>query len=96
MDYSDFSLIKAQTDVGDPVFSGKFDGELTERDRHLIGLAVAATNGCPDCTSVRVTTAKKAGIPEKSIKEAINLIAGMNAGFVIRTAVKGCEMKRFT
>jgi AhpD family alkylhydroperoxidase len=90
MDYSDFSLIKAQKDAGDPLFGGKFDGELTERERHLIGLAVAATKGCPDCTSARVEAAKKAGISDQAIKEAINLIAGMNAGFVVRTAVKGC------
>ena len=90
MDHSDFALIKAQKDAGDPVFGGKFEGELTEREPHLIGLAVAATKGCPDCTSVRVATAKKAGISDKSIKEAINLISGMNSGFVIQTAVKGC------
>ena len=90
MDYSDFSLIKAQTDAGDPVFGGKFDGELSERERHLIGLAVAATKGCPDCTSARVEAAKKAGISDKAIKEAINLVAGINSGFVIRTAVKSC------
>lgn len=90
MDYSDFSLIKAQTDAGDPVFGGEFDGELTERERHLIGLTVAATKGCPDCTSARVEAAKKAGISEKAITEAINLIAGINAGFVIHTTVKGC------
>ena len=90
MDYSDFSLVKAQAGAGDPLFGGKFDGELTERERHLIGLAVAATKGCPDCTAARVAAAQKAGISEKAIKEAINLIAGMNAGFVIQTAVKGC------
>ncbi len=90
MDYSDFSLIKAQTDAGDPVFGGKYDGQLTERERHLIGLAVASTKGCPDCTSARVAAAGKAGISEKAITEAINLIAGINAGFVIHTAVKGC------
>lgn len=91
MNYSDFSLIKAQTEAGDPVFKGEFKGELTERDRHLIGLAVAATKGCPDCTSARIAAAKDAGISNESIKEAVNLIAGINAGFVIRTAVKGCE-----
>ncbi|MEJ2647300.1 MAG: carboxymuconolactone decarboxylase family protein [Sedimentisphaerales bacterium] len=90
MNYSDFSLIKAQTEAGDPVFGGKFDGELTERERHLIGLAVAATKGCPDCTSVRVATARKSGISDQTIKEAINLVAGINSGFVIQTAVKGC------
>jgi AhpD family alkylhydroperoxidase len=91
MDYSDFSLIKAQTGAGDPVFGGEFNGELTERDRHLIGITVAATKGCPDCSTVRVEAARKAGISEKAITEAINLIAGINAGFIIHTAVKGCE-----
>ena len=90
MDYSDFSLLKVQTEAGDPVFGSNFEGELTERERHLIGLAVATTKGCPDCTAVRIATAKKSGISDQAIKEAINLIAGMNAGFVIRTAVKGC------
>ena len=90
MDYSDFSLIKAQADAGDPLFGGIFDGELTERDRHLIGLAVATTKGCPDCTSARVEAAKKAGISDQAIREAINLTAGMNSGFVIHTAVEGC------
>ena len=96
MDYSDFSLIKAQKDAGDPVFGGKFDGELNEGERHLIGLAVAATKGCPDCTSVRVATAKKAGISDGAIKEAINLIAGTNSGFVIQTAVRGFGIKQIT
>ena len=90
MNYSDFSLVKAQKDAGDPLFGGKFDGELTERERHLIGLTVAATKGCPDCTAARVAAAQKAGISEKAVKEAINLIAGINSGFVIQTAVKGC------
>ncbi len=90
MNYTDFSLIKAQTDAGDPVFGGKFDGELTERERHLIGLAVATTKGCPDCTSARIDMAKEAGISDQAIKEAINLTAGINAGFVIHAAAKGC------
>ena len=90
MNYSDFSLIKAQTDAGDPVFDGKFDGELSERERHLIGLAVASTKGCPDCTSARMEMAKEASISDQAIKEAINLVAGINAGFVIHAAVKGC------
>jgi AhpD family alkylhydroperoxidase len=90
MDYSDFSLVKAQKDAGDPLFGREFNGELSERERHLIGLAVAATKGCHDCTSARVEAAKKAGISEKAIKEAINLVAGINAGFIIHTAVKGC------
>jgi AhpD family alkylhydroperoxidase len=90
MDYSDFSIIKAQADAGDPLFGGKFSGELSERDRHLIGLAVAATKGCPDCTAARVEAAEKAGISGQAVTEAINLIAAINAGFVIQAAVRGC------
>jgi AhpD family alkylhydroperoxidase len=90
MKYTDFSVIQAQINAGDPVFGGHFDGELTERERHLIGLAVATTKGCPDCTAARMKTAKQAGISDQVINEAINLTAGMNAGFVIQAAVRGC------
>ncbi len=89
MNYTDFSLIQAQKAAGDPLFGGHFDGELTERERHLIGLAVAITKGCPDCTAARVKTAKQAGISDQAINEAINLTAGINAGFVIQAAVRG-------
>jgi AhpD family alkylhydroperoxidase len=90
MNYMDFSLIKAQAAAGDPVLGGCSTGELTDRERHLIGLAVATTKGCPDCTAARMKTSKQAGIPEQVIKEAINLTAGMNAGFVIQAAVRAC------
>ena len=90
MKHTDFSVTKAQIDAGYPVFGGHFSGELTERERHLIGLAVATTKGCPDCTAARVKMAKQVGISDKVINEAINLTAGMNAGFVIQAAVRGC------
>ena len=90
MNYTDFSLIQAQTDASDPVFGGHFDGELTERERHLIGLAVATTKGCPDCTAARLKAAQKAGLSGQVIKEAVNLTAGLNAGFVIQAAVRAC------
>jgi hypothetical protein len=35
-------------------------------------------------------TAKQAGISDQVINDAINLTAGMNAGFVIQAAVRGC------
>jgi len=34
MNYSDFSLIQAQTAAGDPLFGGYFARELTEREKH--------------------------------------------------------------
>ena len=91
MKYTDFSLIQAQTAAGDPVFGGHYEGELTERERHLIGLAVATTKGCPDCTAVRLKAARKTGISDQVIHEAINLTAGINAGYVIQAAVRGAK-----
>lgn len=91
MDYADFSLIHAQKAAGDPIMGGQSARELTDRERHLIGLAVATTKGCPDCTSARIKAATKAGISDEAIQEAINFTAGMNAGFVIQAAVRGCE-----
>jgi len=90
MDYADFSLIHAQKAAGDPILGSVSAGELTERERHLIGLAVATTKGCPDCTAVRLKAATQAGIPDTAVQEAINLTAGMNAGFVIQAAVRAC------
>ena len=90
MNYTDFSLIQAQKAAGDPIMGGGSAGELTDRERHLIGLAVATTKGCPDCTAARIKAAAQAGISDPVIKEAINLTAGMNAGFVIQAAVRAC------
>jgi AhpD family alkylhydroperoxidase len=90
MDYADFSLIHAQKAAGDPIMGGASAGELTERERHLIGLAVATTKGCPECTAARMKAAANAGISEKAVQEAVNLVAGMNAGFVIQAAVRAC------
>jgi AhpD family alkylhydroperoxidase len=91
MEYNDFSLIQAQKNAGDPVFGGNYNGELTDRERHLIGLAVATTKGCADCTNARLKAARQAGIPEQVIKEAVNLTAGVNAGFIVQAAVKASK-----
>lgn len=93
MQFNDFGMIKAQADAGDPMFAGSYSGSLTERERHLIGIAVAVTKGCPDCTAARLTKAEAEGIQETVIKEAINLAAGINSGFVVTTAVKGSQKK---
>jgi AhpD family alkylhydroperoxidase len=91
MDFKDFGMIKAQAEAGDPLFSGAYSGTLTEQERHLIGIIVAVTKGCPDCTAARLAKAREAGIQDIVIKEAINLAAGVNSGFVVTTAVKGSQ-----
>ena len=91
MEFADFSMIKAQAQAGDPVFDVTYKGDLTERERHLIGITVAITKGCQDCTAARLEKAKQANIDESVIIEAINLAAAINSGFVITTAVKGAQ-----
>lgn len=93
MKFNEFGMIKAQAEAGDPMFGEKYSGVLTERERHLIGITVAVTKGCPDCTAKRLAKASQAHIDEAAIKEAVNLAAGVNSGFVITTAVKGSEAK---
>jgi AhpD family alkylhydroperoxidase len=91
MDFKDFGMVKAQAEAGDPLFPGTYSGALTEQERHLIGITVAVTKGCPDCTAARLTKAYQVGVQENIIKEAINLAAAINSGYVITTAVKGSQ-----
>jgi AhpD family alkylhydroperoxidase len=94
MKFADFKMIKAQAEAGDPMFAEKYTGALTERERHLIGITVAVTKGCPECTAARLAKASQSHIDETAIQETINLAAGINSGFVITAAVKGSEGKR--
>jgi len=66
-------------------------GELTDREKHLIGLAVCVTRGCSSCTARRLQAALEAGIPYSSIVAAIDLAAAVNAGVVLRTAIQGAS-----
>ena len=91
MKFTDFAMIKAQAAAGDPMFGADYQGTLTERERHLIGLTVAVTKGCQDCTAGRLAKAKEADIDEVTLQEAVNLAAGINSGFVITAAVKGSQ-----
>lgn len=92
MNFSDFGMGRAQAEAGDPLFAMPYHGILTEQERHLIGIAVAVTKGCPDCTAARMAKAREFGIQEGVIKETINLSAGINSGFVLRAAVKGSQL----
>jgi AhpD family alkylhydroperoxidase len=93
MKFMDFGMIKAQAEAGDPMFSEKYSGLLTDRERHLIGITVAVTKGCSECAAARLAKARQANVEETVIQEAINLAAGINSGFVITAAVKGSERK---
>lgn len=60
---------------------------LTDREKHLVGLAVTATRGCVFCTGGRLRKALEAGIPYESVRATIDLTAAVNAGVTLRTAL---------
>lgn len=62
---------------------------LTDREKHLIGLAVTATRGCIACTGGRIEQALGAGIEYETVRDAIDLAAAVNAGVTLRTAIEG-------
>ena len=66
---------------------------LSEREKHLVGLAVTLTRGCIFCTGGRIEKALAAGIPQESVTATVDLTAAVNAGVVVRTALQGIEGK---
>ena len=62
---------------------------MTDREKHLVGLAVTATRGCIACTGGRIEKALEAGIDYETVRAAIDLAAAVNAGVTLRTAIEG-------
>ena len=65
--------------------------DLSPREKHLVGLAVTMTRGCKDCTSRRISEAVKFGIEYETVEKLVSLVAAVNAGVVIRTAVESAN-----
>ena len=59
---------------------------LTEREKHLIGLAVTLTRGCQVCTRGRIEKARGAGIGEADLNALVAVVAAVNAGVSAATA----------
>jgi len=64
---------------------------LSQREKHLIGLAVTLTQGCDACTKRRFKEAMDDGITKNELTELTDLVALTNAGVVIRTALKSWD-----
>ena len=62
---------------------------LTDREKHLVGLAGTATRGCIACTGGRIEKALETGIDYETVRAAIDLAAAVNAGVTLRTAIEG-------
>ena len=64
---------------------------LTDREKHLIGLAVTTTRGCVACTGNRLQRALDAGVSYETLVAGIDVAAAVNAGVTIAIATQGAE-----
>ena len=62
---------------------------LTEREKHLIGLAVTLTRGCQVCTRGRIEKARAAGIADDVLNALVNVTSSVNAGVSAATGREG-------
>src|SRR5437868_12503237 len=65
---------------------------LTEREKHLIGLAVTMTRGCQVCTRNRVEKARSADIGDDVLNALIAVASSVNAGVTAATAREGFRL----
>jgi alkylhydroperoxidase/carboxymuconolactone decarboxylase family protein YurZ len=87
MDITKFSIKKALNELENE----SSPNDLSLREKHLVGLAVTMTRGCQDCTSRRISEAVKSGIEYETVEKLVNLVAAVNAGVVLRTAVESAN-----
>src|SRR3954466_3443983 len=59
---------------------------LTDREKHLVGLAVTLTRGCQVCTRNRIEKARAAGIGDDLLNALVEVVASVNAGVSAATA----------
>ena len=59
------------------------DGQIPEKYRELISIAVALTTQCPYCIEVHVLNAKKIGITPGEIAEVTMIASALKAGAAV-------------
>jgi alkylhydroperoxidase/carboxymuconolactone decarboxylase family protein YurZ len=65
---------------------------LTEREKHLVGLAVTLTRGCQVCTRNRIEKARVAGLGDDVLNALVNVVSSVNAGVTAATAREGFRL----
>jgi alkylhydroperoxidase/carboxymuconolactone decarboxylase family protein YurZ len=65
---------------------------LSEREKHLLGLAVTITRGCQVCTRNRIEKARAAGISDDVLNALVDVVSAVNAGVSAATAREGFRM----
>ena len=84
MDVSEFKIKQLLEQAGG-------SDALTEREKHLVGLAVTITRGCDFCTGGRIEKALESGIEYETVRATIDLVGAVNAGVALRTALLGAD-----
>ncbi len=59
---------------------------LSDREKHLIGLAVTMTRGCQVCTRNRVEKARGIGFTDDELNAVVAVTASVNSGVTGATA----------
>ena len=59
---------------------------LSEREKHLIGLAVTMTRGCQVCTRNRIEKARSIGLTDDELNALIAVTGAVNSGVTGATA----------
>jgi len=59
---------------------------LSEREKHLIGLAVTMTRGCQVCTRNRIEKARSIGLTDDELNSLVAVTAAVNSGVTGATA----------
>jgi alkylhydroperoxidase/carboxymuconolactone decarboxylase family protein YurZ len=59
---------------------------LSEREKHLVGLAVTLTRGCQVCTRNRIEKARAAGLEDDVLNALVGIVSAVNAGVAAATA----------
>jgi AhpD family alkylhydroperoxidase len=65
---------------------------LSEREKHLVGLAVTVTRGCQVCTRGRIEKARAAGIDDGVLNALVAVVSAVNAGVSAATAREAFRM----
>jgi alkylhydroperoxidase/carboxymuconolactone decarboxylase family protein YurZ len=65
---------------------------LTEREKHLVGLAVTMTRGCQVCTRNRIEKARAADINDDMLNALVSVVSSVNAGVTAATAREGFRL----
>jgi alkylhydroperoxidase/carboxymuconolactone decarboxylase family protein YurZ len=65
---------------------------LTDREKHLVGLAVTMTRGCQVCTRNRIEKVRAIGVSDEVVNALVGVVSAVNAGVTAATAREAFRM----